>query len=227
MSKTCTKCKETKDISLFNKDKNRKDGLFPQCKGCVAVSNKAWRDKNKERKAAMDAAWQRNNKDKVATKQKRYYEKNKDAAADRQRRWWAKTTPEFRAEYYARAQQRHQNDPNWTDKVAKLKRDWLAANPHKNYEYIVARRARVKGATVYPMPDGYRELVFNFYGRICIVPDCQESQELHIDHVVPLAAGGEHAIWNLVPMCAHHNTSKGARDSTDYRTTKMFGVLEQ
>ena len=33
-TKKCYKCRETKDISKFNKDKKQKDGLYGQCKAC-------------------------------------------------------------------------------------------------------------------------------------------------------------------------------------------------
>lgn len=33
--KMCTKCQVTQNKTCFNKDKNRRDGLFPHCKGCV------------------------------------------------------------------------------------------------------------------------------------------------------------------------------------------------
>lgn len=32
--KTCTKCKTTKPLSLFNKSRQTKDGYHPHCKGC-------------------------------------------------------------------------------------------------------------------------------------------------------------------------------------------------
>lgn len=35
MKKKCTKCKKTKDVSDFHKDKNRKDGYNHYCKSCV------------------------------------------------------------------------------------------------------------------------------------------------------------------------------------------------
>lgn len=42
--KTCSKCLITYDLSLFVKDKNRKDGLQPQCKNC----DKEYRSKHLE-----------------------------------------------------------------------------------------------------------------------------------------------------------------------------------
>lgn len=56
--KTCSKCLITYDLSLFVKDKNRKDGLQPQCKNC----DKEYRLKNKERKAIYDSQYNQINK---------------------------------------------------------------------------------------------------------------------------------------------------------------------
>jgi len=35
--KQCTKCKITKNLSEFSKDKSRSDGYFPHCKACMAA----------------------------------------------------------------------------------------------------------------------------------------------------------------------------------------------
>ena len=40
--KVCSKCKESKGLEEFNKDKNHKDGLRSQCKSCI----KEYREKN-------------------------------------------------------------------------------------------------------------------------------------------------------------------------------------
>jgi len=35
MEKICSKCMRKKDISMFSKDKTKKDGIYPSCKECV------------------------------------------------------------------------------------------------------------------------------------------------------------------------------------------------
>jgi len=51
--KKCSRCKETKLISEFNKQKNTKDGLSYCCKTC----RKNWRMKNREHSKAYQKTW--------------------------------------------------------------------------------------------------------------------------------------------------------------------------
>jgi|ERR1700740_490453 len=64
--KTCTKCKEHKALSEFNKKSRSPDGYNPQCRECIKSSRK---EKYDERKAQglepITAKWQRDNKDKL------------------------------------------------------------------------------------------------------------------------------------------------------------------
>ena len=46
--KECSKCKENKDLTEFNKHKTNKDGLKGDCKVCAAANQKEWYKKNKE-----------------------------------------------------------------------------------------------------------------------------------------------------------------------------------
>ena len=46
--KKCSKCNEEKELDFFGKDKNSKDGYKNQCKFCRNISNKKYRDNNKD-----------------------------------------------------------------------------------------------------------------------------------------------------------------------------------
>jgi hypothetical protein len=46
---TCTKCKQTKDASLFHKYKAKKNGLTSQCKACRNLARFKWGEEYKER----------------------------------------------------------------------------------------------------------------------------------------------------------------------------------
>jgi hypothetical protein len=59
--KTCTKCKETKNLSEFNKSKNNKDGLNAWCRICNNEYSREWAKKNKERHQRNYTNWRKNN----------------------------------------------------------------------------------------------------------------------------------------------------------------------
>ena len=71
MSKVCTKCKQTKSISNFSKNKNKKDGLQPQCKLCAYLSTKQSKLKNKHHYDEYDKSYSKMWSQKPTSKQKR------------------------------------------------------------------------------------------------------------------------------------------------------------
>mgnify|MGYP003153305210 FL=1 len=60
MNKACCRCKETKDISMFYRDKNRKDGRRYNCKVCSEISTKKWRDNNPDKYSKYNCNPRRN-----------------------------------------------------------------------------------------------------------------------------------------------------------------------
>ena len=49
---------------------------------------------------------------------------------------------------------------------------------------------------------------------VCAHSECEETEELTIDHLVPLSKGGTDDIRNLRFMCRRHNSSKGDKAAT-------------
>ena len=87
--KLCTKCKRLLDESMFNKNKDSKDGLRSQCKDCNKEKQKICNRNNKEkRKKYYEKYWiehktEKKQYDKIYTlenknKRKEYQIKNKD-----------------------------------------------------------------------------------------------------------------------------------------------------
>lgn len=84
--KKCTKCKVIKKYEAFNKDKHRKDGLYPSCKGCKSIVNKSFYDNNLETE-------QQRGRDKYAENREAYNTRSKQYNADnwdKRRMWKAK-----------------------------------------------------------------------------------------------------------------------------------------
>lgn len=58
------------------------------------------------------------------------------------------------------------------------------------------------------------ETVFACYGRRCL--SCRSTNNISIDHIIPISKGGQHNCLNVQPLCRSCNSKKGAR-CTDYR----------
>lgn len=77
--KTCTKCKESKRINHFNKQKTTKDGYKTECKQCAAARNKKIYEKKSKIARAIYIdnvmSWQKNNPEKVKDYLQKYRNK--------------------------------------------------------------------------------------------------------------------------------------------------------
>lgn len=96
---------------------------------------------------------------------------------------------------------------------------WRAAHPE--HARTLARgqsaryRALKRNAVNEYLPVRYTSKVINFYKQ-CFA--CGSTDRLEVDHVVPLALGGAHAVRNFQVLCRQCNAEKGARNAMDYRT---------
>jgi len=81
--KTCTKCKETKDLTDFPKRKRNKDGRCTKCKICTNKANREWQVKTGW-KAKDPGKYYRENKDKVLARQKRAREERPQTEEQKQ-----------------------------------------------------------------------------------------------------------------------------------------------
>jgi 5-methylcytosine-specific restriction endonuclease McrA len=91
---------------------------------------------------------------------------------------------------------------------------WLCANRVKMTERQARRRAlKMSVASVVTERD-LRRLVAR-HGGCCAY--CKTALATAMDHVVPLARGGQHAIGNLLPACTPCNSSKRDRLLVEWR----------
>lgn len=192
--KTCSKCKETKELTEFYKFKGRKDGLHSQCKVCIKTANKANYEANKEHKKAMSRAYREANKDcpkfkeRESNRAKAWAEANKDRTKANQRAWYEANKEHVKA--YGKA--------------------WVEANR----ELVNSKRARYRAKKLDQTP----ELTIKEQGQVRdIYEACKALNEFgagihkwHVDHIVALANGGLHHPDNLQILTAEANLRKGA-----------------
>jgi hypothetical protein len=73
-TKTCTKCKETKPISEFHKQRSKPSGYRSHCKSC----RYDYQQKNKDHKRIYDMNYRTNNRDRLCKIKQEYFQNNKD-----------------------------------------------------------------------------------------------------------------------------------------------------
>lgn len=81
--KTCTKCKEEKELSEFNKDSRTKDGLTYSCKACAAEYHRENREAILERKKK----YYRENKEMLLEKNNKYRRENREAVLEGKKKY--------------------------------------------------------------------------------------------------------------------------------------------
>ena len=100
-------------------------------------------------------------------------------------------------------------------------RKWRAANPVEARLLAKARRARVRGAKVEKIRKTDLSAILARQGGKCAVCAAPLIGK-HLDHVMPLALGGEHALRNLQYLCPPCNLSKSAKHPVAFMQSKGF-----
>ena len=92
------------------------------------------------------------------------------------------------------------------EKAREIKARWQREHPEQHRQRQSRRRARRRGAFV---EDVHPQVVFESHGGCCGVCGELIEGDYHIDHVIPLARGGEHSYANSQPAHPLCNIKKG------------------
>lgn len=100
------------------------------------------------------------------------------------------------------------------DRYSAHVRDWYRRNGERSRELgrlnAASRRARILGNGSYLVTErDLRRTLIRFDGRCAYCG--KRLNEIHWDHVVPVAKGGSHGVGNLVPACPPCNQSKSSK----------------
>jgi hypothetical protein len=79
--KCCTKCKKTKPLELFGKDKHKKSGYTSRCKECMAEDARKYRASDVEKSRSIAKKYRERNLDKERTRYNRYNKENPEVRA--------------------------------------------------------------------------------------------------------------------------------------------------
>lgn len=206
----CPKCKLTKPVDEFTKNRSRPDGIGSWCKACTNASSRRHYEANKDklRVNARAAYWRTpdarraasrlfaiNHPEKRRTYRKEYYKANSEHASEYSKQWRL-ANPEYARVTY---------------------QEWA----RKNYDRIVvgnARRRALEAAApgVFTARE-WRQLKEHYQYTCLRCKKTEPTIKLTIDHVIPLSKGGWNAVENIQPLCKPCNSGKKDR-AVDYRS---------
>lgn len=147
----------------------------------------------------------------------------------RRREQWPEWYAEHRDEVLARAARYRASNPEanharvtrWAEshreQLRAKSREYARAHPEKRVQIQARRRARKRGNGQFLVTErDIRRLLMRCESR-CLYCRAPLGTSFHLDHIVPLARGGHHAIGNLAPACADCNLTKGSMTLTEWR----------
>lgn len=202
-NKVCYVCKVEKPLEEFVKNKAQKDGHHNACRPCKKVSDKLYRDNNKEKVSAGKRKC-------YLEKREHYYEKTKE---------WVKNNPEARkrivSTHYSKNQEailekqsvyRSENRELCNSRI----KSWSERNPDKLRAKDARRRSQELKAQPVWLSDKQKQEIDDIYK---LARDCElvSGEKYHVDHIVPLQGKvvcGLHVPWNLQVLPASVNIGK-------------------
>lgn len=232
--KHCPLCDETKPLDAFVRDKRRPDGRGTWCKPCRNSYGREYYDRDLQASRAQKRAYAEANREALNAKAnerlRQWRADNPERArekASKDSRQFREANPDYHREWY---------EANAEKERARLRasmRQWRRANPdaererkrryrEKNAEAVrkrerektYARRARQ------PYSPELARLMAELVQQPCAY--CGATENITIDHIIPLARGGKHEATNLAPACLSCNSSKCDRllsEWTDHRSS--------
>jgi 5-methylcytosine-specific restriction endonuclease McrA len=92
---------------------------------------------------------------------------------------------------------------NWQKENPEYLKEWRDKNRHLHNGKENKRRAAKKSNGIYFV--SHKELQ-KLYSSSCV--KCNSSEEIQMDHIIPISKGGRHSIGNIQPLCKKCNNSK-------------------
>ena len=215
--KICSKCKQTKNLCEFTKDKNKKDGLFLYCKECKKSVAKKEYEKNKVRILNYQKEYYKENTNEIKVRVKKdYLEKQKDKL-NYQKEYYQQNINK-KLEYAKQYRQdnkknrnKYESNRKQNDPIYKLKH--LVRN--RISKFLTIKRLNKKHTTFELVGCSPSELKLFLEQRFTDGMSWDNQGEWHIDHKIPLAsAKTEEELYklchftNLQPLWAEDNIRK-------------------
>ena len=157
-------------------------------KNKISEYHKQYKEENEKHLKEYHKQYYEDNKEKIKEKSKEYYENNKEHCKE-----WAR-------QYY---------EDNKKE-ILEYHRQYYKDNPERRFNQNNKRRSLEESQGLGITKEQWYEMM-NFFEWRCAYSGEYiggDSKERTIDHIIPLSKGGEHEVWNCVPMLRNLNSSK-------------------
>lgn len=221
--KKCTKCGKLLVANKvnFNKCKAGKYGLRSWCKECDKKYKKTHYEENKEKITKRQKKYREENKEYYNQYNKNYYEENKESY----KKYYEKHK-EYNKNYY-------KENKEYYKKYYKVNKVHIKDCRKKYYQTAQGQIVRFNNNNKRRQKevqqgngitkDQWLEMMKFFEWKCAYSGKSVNSKNNRsIDHIVPLVKGGEHEIWNCVPMDRSLNSSKQDKDINEWYPQQDF-----
>lgn len=207
-----------------------RDFMGKKCNPCHAEYMRAWSAANPEKRRLSSKTYSDKNKEKVKLSRKIYndanrernrvgaknwYEQNIDRAKESRRQWRQKNV--LKIKEYNRAYVLK----NWERHSARSQL-WLKNRPELRRLYVMNRRAKIRSNGGELSKDIAQRLMRAQASKCACCSICLKKSGYHLDHIIPVAAGGPNLDSNIQLLCPSCNHSKGSKDPIRFMQSRGF-----
>ena len=232
LNSKCKKCRAEyhKQYNEDNKDKTaeRWKQYYENNKDKERERKKQYREDNKDKISEYHKQYYENNKDKI----KQYREDNKDKISE-QRKQYYEDNKDKMLEYFKQYREDNKDKileynkqyyEDNKDKITERKKQYYATPQGQTTSFNAhcRRRTRKQNQGNGITKDQWRECMLYFGFRDAYTGEVLTEENRSLDHINPLSQGGEHEIWNLVPMERSLNSSKQDKDLLEWYNQQPF-----
>ena len=222
----CARCALDLPSDRFKTYRGKRESY---CIRCVTEYKAEWYARNRERARELAKKWSENNRDRKIRVNRAYYAANKSTILAKQSEYQRKTK-ELRNSYKlawrrknigkSRSVEQRYRDSNRADCNARI-RVWKSANKLALRAHTMNRLATKKNAggkfTKADVTDLYR-----LQKGVCACCRTSLKTAFHVDHITPLASGGDNTRHNLQLLCPTCNLKKNKRDPVEFMRSRGF-----
>ena len=209
--KKCNKCGKWLVVCKFNfhKSKTKKYGFNSICKKCKSRYSKKYYEDNKEQIKEYRETHREQFKEYRETHReqiKKYNKKYRETHREQIKKQY--TEYNSRKEVKERKKEWVKNNE---EKCKQVGIEWRKNNPEKVLNHNTKRRDVDDNKFTEITKEQYNDMI-TFFNNTCAVSGETLDDSKSIDHIIPLIKGGEHVIWNLIPIKRDYNINKSRND---------------